>query len=181
MSVERARDRSAEDHPLLAAFLERREALVLFLAARTRSMPQAEDLAQDLYLKIAAMPPDGEVRAPQALLYRMAANLMIDQVRSAQRSARRDAEWRADTRTGSFGEDVVEEAPADEALIARERAQQLAEAVAALPPKMGQAFRLHKLEGRTQAETARIMGVSPKMIEQHMAAAMRHLIQRLRP
>jgi len=45
---------------------------------------------------------------------------------------------------------------------------------------MGQAFRLHKLEGMSQAETAHVMGVSTKMVEQHIAAAVKNLTQRLR-
>jgi RNA polymerase sigma-70 factor (ECF subfamily) len=45
---------------------------------------------------------------------------------------------------------------------------------------MGQAFRLHKLEGQSQAETARAMGVSVKMVEKHIQAAIANLSQRLR-
>ena len=173
-------ERRAADSPLVQAFLEKRENLLLFLAARTRSMSAAEDLVQELYLKLAAVEEAAEVRAPVALLYRMASNLLIDQVRSAQRASRRNAQWRLDTRATLGGEDVVEEPAADEAIIGRERVRQLAAAVAELPPKMGQAFRLHKLEGRTQAETAAAMGVSAKMVEQHIQAAIRHLSQRLR-
>ncbi|THD61685.1 sigma factor-like helix-turn-helix DNA-binding protein, partial [Phenylobacterium sp.] len=55
-----------------------------------------------------------------------------------------------------------------------------AQAVAELPPQMGRAFRLHKLEGRSQAQTAEAMGVSQKMVEQHIAVAMRRLAERLR-
>jgi RNA polymerase sigma factor (sigma-70 family) len=173
------RDRRAEGNPLLGVFLEKRENLVLFLAARMRSASEAEDLAQELYLKVAAMAPDAEVRAPAALLYRMAANLVVDHVRSAQRASRRNAEWRLDTRTTIGATDVVSEPAADEALVARDRVRLLAQAVAELPPQMGRAFRLHKLEGRSQAETAEAMGVSRKMIEQHIAAAMRRLSERL--
>jgi RNA polymerase sigma factor (sigma-70 family) len=172
-------DRRAEENPLLAAFLEKRENLVLFLAARMRSAPEAEDLVQDLYLKVAAMAPDAEIRAPSALLYRMAANLMVDHVRSAQRASRRNAEWRLDTRVTLGPTDVVSEPAADEALVARERVRLLAQAVADLPPQMGRAFRLHKLEGHSQAEAAEAMGVSRKMIEQHIAAAIRRLSERL--
>lgn len=164
----------------MRAFFEKRENLLLFLAARTRSMAQAEDLLQDLYIKVASVEADADARAPVALLYKMAANLLVDQVRSAQRSARRDADWRRETRTVLAGEEVSGEAAADEAVIARERVRQLAEAVAALPPQMGRAFRLHKLDGLSQKETAQAMGVSVKMIEQHIQGAMRHLTQRLR-
>jgi RNA polymerase sigma factor (sigma-70 family) len=168
-----------EDQPLLDVFLQKRENLVLFLAARLRSMATAEDLVQDLYLKVAAMEPQAEVRAPVALLYRMAANLMVDHVRSDQRASQRNAQWRLETRVIQDGLDVVAEPAADEALAAKQRARQLAEAVAELPPQMGRAFRLHKLEGLSQAETAQAMGVSRKMVEQHIGVAVRRLTERL--
>lgn len=168
------------DSPLLRAFFERRENLILFLAARTRDLPTAEDLVQDLYLKIAALDPATEVRAPEALLYRMASNLMVDHVRSRQRSGRRSADWRMETHTVMGGQDVSAEAPADEVLLGKERIRLLAAAVADLPPQMGRAFRLHKLEGMSQAQTAQAMGISVKMVEAHIAAAIKQLAQRLR-
>ncbi len=172
--------KAAEDGPLVQAFFEKRESLLLFLAARTRCMATAEDLIQDLYLKLAAMDAGADVRAPSALLYRMAANLLIDHVRSTQRSSRRAGQWRMETRATLAGEDIVEEPAADEVLVAKQRVRQLADAVAALPPQMGRAFRLHKLEGLSQAQTAQAMGVSVKMVEQHIQAAIRNLSQRLR-
>jgi RNA polymerase sigma factor (sigma-70 family) len=172
-------ERRGGDNLLLATFLEKRENLVLFLASRLRSVAEAEDLIQDLYLKVAAIEPGVDVRAPAALLYRMAANLMVDHVRSAQRASRRNAQWRLETRVTMGSVDVVSEPAADEALVARERVRLLAEAVTELPPQMGRAFRLHKLEGKSQAETAEAMGVSRKMIEQHISAAIRRLAERL--
>lgn len=172
-------ERGQDDNPLVRAFLEKRESLILFLAARTRSMAMAEDLVQELYLKIAAMEAGAEVRSPASLLYRMASNLLVDQVRSAQRTRRRETQWRDDTRATVAGEDVVEEPSADQMLIGRERARQLADAVAALPPQMGRAFRLNKLEGLTQSQTADAMGISRKMVEQHIHVAVKHLTKRL--
>ena len=144
-------------------------------------MATAEDLLQDLYLKLSTVEAGAaDVKAPAALLYRMAANLLVDHVRSTQRSSRRSAEWRLETRTAIGGEEVAGEPAADEVVVAKERVRQLAEAVAQLPPQMGRAFRLHKLEGLSQAQTAQAMGVSTKMVEQHIQAAIRNLAQRLR-
>jgi len=173
--------RGASAGPLVAAFLEKRENLVLFMAARLRSMEAAEDLVQELYLKIAAMPEGAEVRAPVPLLYRMASNLVVDHVRSSGRAGRRDGQWRLDTRATVGGVDVEAEPAADEALMEKEQARAFARAVADLPPQMGRAFRLHKLEGRSQAETAELMGVSRKMVEAHIAAAVKRLTERFRP
>ncbi len=172
--------RPEEGTALVRAFFEKRENLLLFLAARTRDMATAEDLVQDLYLKISSLGPDTDIRAPSALLYRMAANLLVDHVRSAQRGARRDAAWRREALGGDDEREPSGGAAADEVVIAKERVRRLAAAVEELPPQMQRAFRLHKLEGRSQAETAQAMGVSVKMIEQHIQAAIRNLAQRLR-
>jgi RNA polymerase sigma-70 factor (ECF subfamily) len=85
-----------------------------------------------------------------------------------------------DTRVTLGSLDLVSEPAADEQLMEKDRARLLAEAVADLPPQMGRAFRLHKLEGRSQAQTAEAMGVSQKMVEQHIAVAIRRLAERLR-
>ncbi len=180
LASSKASDGQAEDSDLVRTFFELRENLLLFLAARTRCMATAEDLVQDLYLKAAAVEPGTDVKAPAALLYRMASNLLVDHVRSAQRSSRRNAQWRLDKRVIMGGEDVNDEPAADEVVVSKERVRLLAAAVGELPPQMGRAFRLHKLEGMSQAQTAQAMGVSVKMIEQHIAAAVRQLAQRLR-
>ncbi len=172
----------AEEHgesPLVQAFLEKRDSLLLFLAARTRSMAEAEDLTQELYLKVAAASA-ADVRAPVAMLYKMAANLAVDHRRSAQRASGRDARWRIETRTLVGDSEVVPGPAADDSLAERQRIRQLAAAVADLPPQMGRAFRLNKLEGLTQARTAELMGVSQKMIEHHIQAAIKRLSERLR-
>ena len=172
---------SPPESPLVAAFLEKRENLVLYVAARVRSLEAAEDLIQDLYLKVAGLAPDADVRAPVALLYRMAANLVVDHVRSRGRAGRREGEWRMAAHRLVGETDVASEPAADEALMEKQRARAFARAVADLPPQMGRAFRLHKLEGRSQAETAELMGVSRKMIEAHIAAAVKRLTERFRP
>ena len=173
-------ERPVDESPLVRAFFEKRENLLLFLAARTRCMATAEDLIQDLYLRIATAEVEADVRAPAALLYKMASNLLIDHVRSRQRSSRRNAQWRQEGRVVVGREEVVDEPAADEVLVTKERVRLLAEAVAGLPPQMGRAFRLHKLEGLSQAQTADAMKVSPKTVEHQIQAAIRHLAQRLR-
>ena len=57
---------------------------------------------------------------------------------------------------------------------------ELAQAVRELPPQMSRAFRMHKLEGMSQAATAEAMGVSVKTVEHHIQAAIKQLAQRLR-
>ncbi|WP_309605887.1 RNA polymerase sigma factor [Phenylobacterium sp.] len=167
--------------PLLEAYLERRQSLLRFLAARCGSLAVAEDLTQELYLKLAGREPGGggEIGNPTAMLYRMALNLMLDRARGDTRSAVRDTAWRQVARSQIGGEDIAEDPPADEAAASAQRLRQLVAAVQHLPPQAGRAFRLHKLEGLSHAETARAMGLSVKAVEKHVSAALKALTARL--
>jgi RNA polymerase sigma-70 factor (ECF subfamily) len=166
---------------LVRTYLARRANLVRFFAGRTGSAAAAEDLAQELYLKLAGRPEGPEADNPVALLYRIALNLMLDRARGEARSAARDADWRGLHRTVVAGQEIAEEPAADEALASRDRLRRLVEAVAGLPPQMRRAFTLHKLEGLSQAETARAMGLSVKSVEKHVSAALKALTARLAP
>ena len=170
-----------EGDPLLAEYLGRRENIVRFLAARAGSMAAAEDLAQELYLRLAARDRGAEVSNATALLYRMAVNLMLDRARGEARSAARDGAWRQLTRSDVGGIDISDDPPADEAAASAQRLRQLVAAVGDLAPQMGRAFRLHKLEGLSHAETARAMGLSVKAVEKHVSAALKALTAKLAP
>jgi RNA polymerase sigma-70 factor (ECF subfamily) len=169
----------SDDDPLLAAYLERRANLVRFLAARAGSLAAAEDLAQELYLKIAGRDRAAEVGAPAAMLYRMALNLMFDRARGEARAAARDTAWRQIEHSEIGGVDVADEPAADDAAASAQRLRQLVAAVQDLPPQAGRAFRLHKLQGLSHAETARAMGLSVKAVEKHVSAALKTLTVRL--
>ncbi|PZQ60628.1 MAG: RNA polymerase subunit sigma-24 [Phenylobacterium zucineum] len=165
--------------PLLEIYLERRANLVRYFAARCGSPAVAEDLAQELYVKLATRDPAVTAENPVALIYRIATNVMLDRARGEARSLARDAAWRWVAHANIGGEDVAEEAPADEAAAARQRLRRLVDAVADLPPQMQRAFRLHKLDGHSHADTAQRMGISVKSVEKHISAALKALTARL--
>lgn len=163
----------------MSLYLEKRANLVRFFAARLGSVALAEDLAQDLYLKVAALDPGGPIQSPSAMLFRMGSNLMLDRLRQERRAVARDDAWTRVERTRIGGEDVVDEPAADEALASRQRLAQLARALEDLPPRMRRAFHLHKLDGLSHAETARAMGVSVSAVEKHISGALKALAARL--
>nr|WP_296600287.1 RNA polymerase sigma factor [Phenylobacterium sp.] len=165
--------------PLLEIYLERRANLVRFFAARSGSTAAAEDLAQELYVKLATRDQAVTAENPVALIYRIATNVMLDRARGEARAVARDAAWRRVAHASEGGEDVADEAPADEAVASRQRLRQLVDAVGDLPPQMQRAFRLHKLEGRSHAETAQAMGLSVKSVEKHISAALKALTAKL--
>lgn len=170
---------SAGEDVLLATYMARRPNLVRFFVARTGSSATAEDLVQELYLKLAGRTEAIAADNPTALLYRIALNLLRDRARGEMRASVRDAEWRGAHHATVAGEDVADEAPADEVTASRQRLRQLVAAVGDLPPQMQRAFTLHKLDGLSHAETAHAMGLSVKSVEKHISAALARLSARL--
>ena len=77
---------------LRAALLENRAALLRFLLARRVAADEAEDILQDLFVKLESHPA-GPVAEPRAYLYRMAENLLLDRRRSAGRRTGREEAW----------------------------------------------------------------------------------------
>ncbi|HEY2751428.1 RNA polymerase sigma factor [Phenylobacterium sp.] len=164
-------------NPLISAYLERRADLVRYFRARLRSDVAAEDLVQDIYLKISAL-PDGDIGNPGAYLFRTGTNLMLDRIKAERRSGRREAEWRS-AHTSGPGEGVVEGSPADEVVDAKARLSAIIEVVQELPAPVREAFRLHKLEGLTHAETAAAMNVSRSSVEKYMMTCLKQILARV--
>lgn len=168
-----------EASPWLAAFLARQVDLKRYFAARVGEV-EAEDLVQEACLRIATLPADTNINSLDAYIGRIGHNIMLDRIRQDRARARRDTEWY--NVQGTFapsGEKVHEAAPADDALIARERIRQMQEALGQLPEPVRQAFLLHKFDGLSHAEIAERLGVSRSSIEKHMMRALKHLMKRL--
>ena len=164
---------------LLDAYFDRREDLRRFFAARFGSPEQAEDLVQDLYLKVKAMDPAQPIDNPGGYLYRLAMNMMLDQTRAQSRSSVRDAAWRQVHHQTRGDEDVADEPDMEGALTARRRLAVLLAALDDLPLQTQRVFRLHKFEGLTHAETAARLGMSRRMVEKHISNALKKLLSRM--
>ncbi len=144
---------------LEAIFLANRPALLRFLTAHGAG-DAAEDLLQELWVKISAVPP-GPVGAPMAYLFRAANNLMIDRFRSQRQSSERDNAW------SETADDIAAStAPAAErALIARQQVQRAADAIAAHGPRVLAVFTRHRVDGVAQRIIAQEMGLSLSTVE----------------
>jgi len=79
------------DPTLIEAYMRKREDLVRFFTLRTRSAERAEDLVQDMYVKLQGMRAPDDLRNPEAFLYRMGANLMLDRAKHERRENARNA------------------------------------------------------------------------------------------
>lgn len=169
--------KTSQENSGLAATLElHRGELLRFLAARCGDPAEADDLLQELWIKAAAQPA-GPVGNPRAYLFRMANNLVLDRRRAQRRAMARDRGWlEADGIPATAPGDRADPSePPDEALAHAQEAELLHAAIGQLPAGARQALVLFRIEGRSHAEIAEIMGISRSGVEKHLARAMKML------
>lgn len=164
---------------LLAAYLERRADLVRFFTLRLRSAEAAEDLVQDIFLRLDGVGADVEIHNAAGYLYRLGSNLMLDRLRAERRAATRDQDWRDANRTVQGAEEIAEEPRADDAVAARQRLDRIVALLRELPEQTQRVFRMHKFDGMSHAEVAQALGVSRSAVEKHVMAALKRLSERL--
>ncbi|MBS0384644.1 MAG: sigma-70 family RNA polymerase sigma factor [Proteobacteria bacterium] len=167
-------DTDSPASPLLAFYLGKRGDLVRFFTLRTSSPAEAEDIVQDIYVKIAkhAETPDN----PAAYLYRLGANVMIDRARARRRSSARDDTYSRAFRVETPAGEVTVDAPdPDAAIDARQRLARVMAVVDAMPPQRRRVFLMHKIEGVAYADIGARLGISQSAVEKHMIAALKSL------
>jgi RNA polymerase sigma factor (sigma-70 family) len=153
--------------------------LLRFLRARTRDPAEAEDVVQELWLRLQDLRP-GPISNARAYLYQMANNLVLDRARERRRRGARDQNWTEQSYALAPGPDglvqTIDPALTPEAeLVEVEERQALAAAIAELPDGARRAFCLHKIDGLSHAEVATRLGISRSGVEKHIAVAMKNL------
>lgn len=157
---------------LEAVFLAHRAELLRFLRARGAG-DAAEDVLQDLWLKIGATPAR-PVAAPLSYLYRAADTLMIDRHRAHAAARRRDGGWLE--ATGSTVPERSDAPSGERVLIARQQADEAQRLLSGLGDRVARIFRRHRLDGVPQREIADAEGVSLSTVESDLRRAARALI-----
>jgi len=154
---------------LSAIFLANRGPLLRFLRARG-AVDDAEDLLQELWLKVDRLEAEGPIADPRAYLFRMADNLMHDRVRANVRRTHREQAW-SEAGYDPAGHD--ETPSAERTLAARQRLRRVELALATLSERSQLIFRRFRIEGVSQARIAQEEGISVSAVEKHLQRAYR--------
>jgi RNA polymerase sigma factor (sigma-70 family) len=153
---------------LEATFLTSRETLLRFLIAHGAG-DAAEDVLQELWIRVSTAPPSGPIASPLSYLFRAANNLMVDRHRSLRQAALREQAW-----SDAFGATMPgrSDAPFGErTLIAREELLLAQAALAAVPLRAAAIFRRHRIDGIGQKQISAEMGLSLSTIESDLRIA----------
>jgi RNA polymerase sigma factor (sigma-70 family) len=135
-----------------------------WLDARLRSSEDANDLVQDAFARFLGSDARDRVRQPEAFLNRIVRNLLIDRSR---RLSNRTAHVPIDEANAP-----VARATQEDGLELDEMRRRYRAAVEALPPRMGEVFVLHRVEGLGYKEIATRLGISIRTVEWHVGEAL---------
>lgn len=147
-----------------------------FLLARRISESDAEDILQDMFLRVETI-GTGPVRSPRAYLYQMVNNMAHTRRRTESRQQSRDAWW-SGAADFPAGTEQMDAAPDPETtLLARDYLARVENSIAGLPERTAYIFRQYRIESVPQSAIARELGISVSAVEKHLQRAYRAVLQ----
>jgi len=149
-------------------FRDHRLSLMRYFMRNRASGADAEDLAQEAFLRLARVDhAPTEIAKPAAYLHQIGRNLLRDH---AQAPARRHEFGSAD-----MVDEAISEVNELGRLEARDRLRRVEAALGRLKPKTRNIFLAHRLDGMTYGEIAERTGLSVKGVEKQMSKAIAQL------
>lgn len=150
-----------------------RPALIAFFLRRLGNHAEAEDMTQDVFVRLARADRI-EMRSPEAYIFQTAANLIRDRARREKHRFDYRGELMADQSAGIN--------PVDPARILSARASLAAvtQALQELPELTRRVFVCHRLENISRPAIGQAFNISESTVDRHLAKAMAFLIARVR-
>lgn len=161
-----ARPPSVTVTTVLDMYRQRARALERFVRRLLGNADEAVEVSQEAFLRVYAAEVGGRTEVSEALLYTVAKNLALSELR--KRTSR------ATDAMGDLADSGVEAPGMNPEQIASQR--QMIDAVeiamTRMPPKCLEVFRLRKLDDLSHAEIAHRLNISTKTVERHITHAL---------
>ncbi|WP_165495729.1 sigma-70 family RNA polymerase sigma factor [Marinobacter halodurans] len=169
------RDELAEQRRrLLAAYREYERLLIDSAQVMMGCRSRAEDVVQDAFLKLWEQGTGRGVQDEGRYLFRVVRNLAIDRLRRLSLEKRHSA-----CSSLMAQEPAPPSASPEQRMVGSDALQQVLAALAELPARMQRVLVLSRLEGRTQRDVARHLGVSPTLVNFMLRDTLAHCRNRL--
>jgi RNA polymerase sigma factor (sigma-70 family) len=141
----------------------------------TRALDAAtvEDVIQESYCRIAALPDISHIRSGRAYFFMTARSLVLQQIR-------RQRVVRIETVAEIEAFDMAQEAPSPERIVAgRRELSHVMELIQALPERCRQIMDLRKIQGLSQNEVAVRLNIPAHIVENDIAKGLRLIAKAL--
>lgn len=162
------------DSELQYLFSRHSSSLCRYLNAYLKDHSLSMDIMQESFVRMAEQMKHSSIQDIDAYLYRTAKNLMVDHFRQRQKQQAiliSDTQWQElPANTKSLEAQAISE----------QQFKQIQNTIQTLPHRTQEIFRLHREEGLTQAEVAKVLDISLSTVEKHLASALAMLIHKWR-
>ena len=164
--------------PATAFELDRsfRGPLVAYFMKRVNSRNEAEDLTQEVFIRLLNHPDKNNGQTIEGYVFTIAANLLRDRAKSAATAHRtRIQSLDALDEKDAFSANLVEDRNPERVLVGKQTIQDVLDALSELGERTRHVFILARLENLQHREIASIYGISVSAVEKMMMKAMAHL------
>jgi RNA polymerase sigma factor (sigma-70 family) len=146
-----------------------RKPLYRYFLRRTNIKEDAEDLTQEVFVRLSRQGDLQAVGNVAAFVFSIAANLLTDFYRQAPRKS-------AERPINGQDLEIADDKPEPSRVIEnRQHLEVLLSAIKSLPPRRRAVFVMHRFEGMSHSAIAAALGISISGVEKHIAAAVVHL------
>lgn len=148
-----------------------RQPLTVYFQRRVHSRNEAEDLTQEVFLRLVRRLDVEAIDNPEAFLFRAAVNLLRDR-------SRRGKTLRSHLAELTRHQSDIEELSPERVFDSRQSLTLVLSVLEELDERSRDAFILHRLEGMKHSEVADLMGVSVSSVEKYVIKALALLAKR---
>jgi RNA polymerase sigma factor (sigma-70 family) len=149
--------------------------LLSYFLRRIRDRTQAEDLVQDVLLRVICARESGVIENPESYVVKVAANLLKDVRR---RAGRHPVFVPHSDPLDERAETLVDERSPERVLIGQMTLARVLKALEELSEPTRNVFILFRLEQMKQKDIAALLGISQSTVEKHVMRAALHLTRR---
>jgi RNA polymerase sigma-70 factor (ECF subfamily) len=152
--------------------------LLTFFRRRLKDPSQAEDLAQEVLLRVMRACEDGRVERAESYVFKVAINLLRDQRRQALRAGPATFVPIDEALEGAIETPLVEALSPERVLLSEDSLADVLRALGELGELTRNVFVLFRLENMKQKDIAALYGIGLSTVEKHVMKAVLHLTTR---
>jgi len=152
--------------------------LMSFFLRRLKDRPQAEDLTQEVLLRVLRACGGDAIENADGYVFKTAVNLLKDQARRALRHGTPHFLSIEDALDGELQSELVEGRSPERVLLSEDALGEVLAALKELGELTRNIFILFRLESMKQKDIAALYGISQSTVEKHVMKAVLHLATR---
>jgi RNA polymerase sigma-70 factor (ECF subfamily) len=152
--------------------------LLTFFRRRIKDPSQAEDLAQEVLLRVMRACEDGHIERADSYVFKVAINLLRDRKRQALRAGPTTFVSIDEALEGPIETPLVEALSPERVLLSKDSLADVLRALDELGELTRNVFILFRLENMKQKDIAALYGIGQSTVEKHVMKAAIHLATR---